>query len=68
MGMVWFERDHMCVDTRLFDADSAEQLGKSAAGFTAQAGKDLGDQSDQSLGRGSGIEMPRGQIPLLEDQ
>ena len=69
IGMPRLERDHVCIDLWLLDADSAEQLGKSATGFTAQAGKDLGDQSDQSLGRGGRrIEMPRGHIPLLEDQ
>src|SRR5215216_5766137 len=67
--MAWVERDHMCVDRRLLNADFAEQFGKSATGFAAQAGKDLGEQSDQSLGRGgSGIEVPRGQVPLLQDQ
>ena len=59
----------MCVDPLLLDAYLAEQFGKYATGFAAQAGKNLGEQSDQSLGRGgSGIEVPRGKVPLLQDQ
>jgi hypothetical protein len=42
---------------------------KSAACLAAQVGKDLGERSDQSLGRGRrAIEVPRAQIPLLENQ
>ena len=54
VGMAWFEREHTSVDPRLLDPDFQEQFGKSAAGFAAQAGKDLGEQLDQSLGRGGG--------------
>ena len=68
--MAWFERDlTLLVDHRLLNADFAEQFRKSATGFAAQAGEDVGEQSDQSLGRrGSGIEVPGGQVPLLQDQ
>src|SRR5215212_12131189 len=60
VGMAWFERDHVCVDLWLLDTDSAEQCGKSAARLAAEAGKDLGEQSDQSFGRGGrGVEVPR---------
>jgi hypothetical protein len=34
--MAWSERDHMCVDPWLLNADLAEQFGKSATGFAAQ--------------------------------
>ncbi len=67
--MAWFERDHMCIDPRFLNANLTEQFGKSATGFAAQAGKDFAEQSDQALGRGgSRIEVPRGQVPLLQDQ
>jgi len=67
--VAWFERDHVCVDLWLLNTDFAEQFRKSAARLAAQAGKDLGEQSDQSLSRGGrGIEVPRAQVPLLQNQ
>src|SRR5215211_5127771 len=69
VGVAWFERDHVCVDFGLLDTDFPEQLGKFAARLAAQAGKDLREQSDQSLGRGCrGIEVPRAQVPLLQNE
>ena len=53
----------------LLDADFAEQFRKHAARLAPQGGKDLREQSDQSLGRRGGrVEVPRAQIPLLEDK
>ena len=67
--MAWFERDDVRVYLGLLNADFAEQFRKPAARLAAQGGKDLGEQSDQSLGRrGGGVEVPRAQVPLLQNQ
>ena len=63
--VAWCQPDHVRVDVRL-NSDFPEQFGKFAPRLAAQAGKDLGEQSDQPLGCGCrGIEVPRAQVPLL---
>ena len=69
MGMAWFERNHVCVDFRFFDSDSAEQFGKSTPRFAAHSGKDPGKQLDQFLRRRRRrIEVPRAQVPFFENE
>src|SRR3954452_7282778 len=69
IGVAWFERHHVRVDLCLLHTDLAEQFRKSAARLAAQGGKGLRQQSDQSLGRGRWrIEVPRAQVPLLQNQ
>jgi hypothetical protein len=67
--MAWLERDDVRVQLGLLDADIAQQFRKPAARLAPQGGKDLREQSDQSLGRrGWGVEVPRAQVPLLQNK
>ena len=66
--MAWLKCDDVRVYLGLLNADVAEQFRNPAARLAAQGGKDS-ERTDQSLGRGGrGIEVPRAQVPLLQNK